>query len=510
MHCHVEIIPYFCTMNYQVLSMTGKTIYMTIIRCVAVCVAALSLVACSDSGVDNYKKVIPKEAGLVVGIDLKSVTEDTGITESPVIKMGLTSALMMIDEAGKDNLKAVLDDPSLTGIDFTKPAYLFGVRGQVFGVTMKVEDESLTEAFISSLVGLGLCSKVEGHDGLSWSTLLDDIGLVWSDNTLLLLQTNNSSRSACEKLMLAYMRLDEKDAFVSTGNFRKMTGWGDDGDNNDIMVYANTSAMPDVMNPIMKMLDVPVTGSANMELVASVDIEDSGFEIETKLFSNDAKIQARLDEFLNALKPIDGTYTERIPRDCDIWMCMGVDGDRFLPVLKRIPAVKEVLIGANMSVDADKMTRAVDGDVLVVANKNGTATNQRNGGGVSVYAQLKDTRFMADVDYWMKYAKSYGINMTRMAEDEYLIRNSDTGDIYWAVKDRQLYFGTSRYVPLMPQNNRDAQGDDIHRKLLAGYMDLSDTSPLLRSATFSVDMSGEIDIDVHTTSIIKILSGFLH
>ncbi len=507
MYCHVVIILYFCTMNYQVLSMTDKTFYMTIARCVTVWVAVLLFIACSDGGVDNYKKVVPKEASLVAAIDLKSMTEETGITQSPVFKMALASALVMIDAADKGNLKAVLNDPSLTGIDFTKPAYLFSVRGQVIGATMKVEDESLTETFISSLVGLGLCSKIEEHDGLSWSTLLDDIGIVWSDNTMLLIQTNSSSRSACEKLMLTYMRLDEKDAFVSTNNYKMMVEYGDD---DDIMMYANSSVVPDLMNPIMKVLDMPVAGSANMELVASVDIEDSGFEIETKLFSNDAKVQARLDEFFHAMKPIRGTYTELIPGNSTMWMCMGVDGDKLLPVLKRIPAVKESLIGANMSVDADKMIRTVDGDVLMVANDKETAENKQNCADVSVYAQLKDTRFMADIDYWMKSAKSYGIIMTHMGENEYIIRDSDTGDLYWAVKDDQLYFGTSKYAPLKRQDRNGVQDDDFHDKLLYGHMSLFDMSPQLRSAAFSVDKDGKIKIDVHTTSIIKILGEFLH
>lgn len=513
MHCHVEINPYFCTMNDQVLSMTGKTLYVTMVRrvtvCAAICVAVLSFVACSGSGVDNYKKVIPKEASLVAAIDLKSVAEDMDITHSPMFKVALSSALIFIDAADKGNLKAVLNDPSLTGIDFSKPAYLFGVKGQVFGVTMKVEDESLTETFISSLVGLGLCSKVVEHDGLSWSTLLDDIGLVWSDNTLLLLHVNSSSRQAGEKLMLAYMRLDEKDAFVSTHNYEMMTGWGDD-DDDDIMIYANSSVMPDLMNPIMKTLGVSAVGAANMELVASVDIDDSGFEIESRLFSNDRKTQARLDEFLHSLRPIRGTYAEQVPHGCDMWVYMGVDGDKFLPVLKRIPSVKETLIGANMGVDADKMIRTVDGDVLMLAYGKGTDSGKKIDTHVSVYAQLKDTRFLADVDYWMKSAKSYGIKMARTGDNEYRISGTDSGDLYWAAKDGQLYLGTSMYTPLTRQVVSDVDEDDVHDKLIVGHMDLLELSPLLRSVSFCVDRDGEINIDVHTTSMIKILSDFMH
>lgn len=485
--------------------MIGKTLYITMARCVTVLVAVLLLIACSDGGVDNYKKVIPKEASMVAAIDLKSVTEDTGITKSPMYKMILTTALLYIDAADAGDLKAVLDDPSLTGIDFAKPAYLFGVKGQVFGVTMKVEDESLTETFVSALVSHGLCSKVEEHDGLRWSTLLDDIGLVWSDNTMLLLLSNSPSRTVREKLMLAYMQLDEKEAFVSTENYKMMVRHGDD---DDIMVYANSSVMPDLMNPIMKMLDVPAVGSSNVELVATVDINDSGFEIESKLFSNNAKIQARLDEFLHSMKTIDETYTGLIPGNSNFWMYMGVDGSKFLPVLKRIPAAKEALIGANMGVDADKMIRTVDGDVLVLADNKGTGNTQTKAD-VSVYAQLKDTKFLTDVDYWMKSAKSYGISMTRTADNEYRISNSDTGNLYWAVKGKQLYFGTAKYVPLQ-QNSNNILEDDIHDKLLVGHMDLLDLSSMLRSASFSVDKDGEITVEVHTTSMIKILNELMH
>ena len=484
--------------------MKNKTIFKAMMRRMAACLAVVALVACSDGLVADYELTVPKDAGLVVAVDLEDVVEGSGFTDSAFGKGMIAAAVNSLGGGGQTGLKAVINDPSLTGIDFDAPAYVFR-RSNVTGLAMKVDDESLTEAFISDGTNSGLFSKVEKHDGLSWTTLLDDICVVWSDNTLLAVSSDGSSRQALEKLALSYMKQDEQDAFVTTDKYKKMTAFDDD---EDIIIYADASLMPELMAELTKELGLPAAGSTGLELVAAADLDDGEIEINARLSSNDKKIQASLDEYQHAMKPISGTYADMIPGGCSAWMCIGMDGEKMLKLLKRMPAVKQFLIGANMGVDADKMIRTIDGDVLMMTddrvNNDSLGTDH-----LRLYAQLKNTDFMADVDYWMKSAKDYGISLVRTGNNEYRLSPDCEADLYWAVKSNELYFGSCAYAPLHPNAGTNLPKDYFNGKTVAGRVDLTGLTPVLRYADVSVDTKGCATIRIRMANIDSILDNLL-
>ncbi len=484
--------------------MKNNTNYKAMMRRMAVCLAVLTFVACSDGLVADYELTVPKDAGLVVAVDLEDVVEGSGFTDSAFGKGMLAAAVNSLGGEGQTGLKAVVNDPSLMGIDFDAPAYLFR-RGSVTGIAMKVEDESLTEAFISDGTLKSFFSKVEKHDGLSWTTFDDAICVVWSDNTLLAVNSDGSSRLALEKLALSYMKQDEKNAFVSTEKYKKMTVFGDD---DDIMLYADASLMPAFIAEMTKEMGLPAAGSTGLELVASADFDDGEIEIKTRISSEDAKIQAILDENLNAMKPISGTYEDMIPEGCAAWMCMGMDGEKMLKMLKRMPAVKEFLIGANMGVDADKMIRTIDGDVIVMADDK-VINDSLGTDHLRMYAQLKNTDFMADVDYWMKSAKDYGVSFARVADNEYRFCLDDATDLYWAVDGKELYFGSCAYTPLQPRAGTNLPKDYFKYKTVAGRVDLTGLAPILKYADVSVDSRGYATIRIRMANIDSILDNLL-
>jgi hypothetical protein len=57
------------------------------------------------------------------------------------------------------------------------------------------------------------------------------------------------------------------------------------------------------------------------------------------------------------------------------------------------------------------------------------------------YAQLKNTDFLADVDYWKGSMEDYGATMTELAKNQYQIK-SDEFSFLWGVDGKNLYMST--------------------------------------------------------------------
>ncbi len=462
---------------------------------------SLFAVSCSQGDCEDYEMVIPKDAYMVVAVNLNNVVKKSDLSHSPLFKMVLNSLSSVLGSGMKKKMDAVVDNPSLTGIDYESPAYAFEMKGNYFGLTMKVEDENLLKEFINSLVEQNLCTKIKEHDGLCWSSLLNDIELVYSDNTLMLVtQLEGGNKQMTEKLMCLLMQQDYDNSFVSTDKYTKIKGLSYE----DVQLYANMAALPNEILESYKQL-IPVgAGYSNMEIVACVGFNKGSIDIKAICFSNNAKVQKQIENYSLAFKKMDGYYSDKVPENCNLWMCAGINGDKLLEILKHIPQLKEILLAANLGVDFDNMLRAVNGDMLLYTSENKQSADE-----ICMRAQLDNTDFMNDVSYWQQSAKDYGVSLKSVGKNQYLIKGDDM-NFYWAVDGKELYFGKEMYKPLKKQSDNKFM-DEIKENNLFVYIDASAYSPLLKSIVITSDKSGELDIKINATDRSKnILKGILN
>ena len=144
-------------------------------------------VACSNNRYEDYMTVIPKDAQGVAAVRFDNVVNKTGVARSPLIRLALSKMSSAMSADVETKVKALIDDPSLSGIDFSSPAYAFVINRQTIGVTMKVEDASLLDELVSTMVKLDFCTKAKKSNDYQWTSLADGSArMVYSDNTLLL------------------------------------------------------------------------------------------------------------------------------------------------------------------------------------------------------------------------------------------------------------------------------------------------------------------------------------
>ena len=194
------------------------------------------LASCKNDGVEDYEIVVPKQASAVLRTRLDKVLVDSEISRSPLLKLVLSKAANSMGSDADNKLKQLVDDPSLMGIDFAEPVYAFVVSDELYGVSMKVDDESLLSEFVKYLNKQGLCGKVKESNGCQWSSLLDnDIRMVYNDKVLLLMLSLGNGIKVDDKMMLALMNQKADDSFASTLQFAKMQELKAE----DVQVYAN-------------------------------------------------------------------------------------------------------------------------------------------------------------------------------------------------------------------------------------------------------------------------------
>ncbi len=458
---------------------------------VCIVVVVTMLAGCTNDDTADYVTVVPADADAVAAVRLDELVRKSDVTRSIWYKLmmgGLSKNQALAGDAG-DALVTLAKDPSVLGVDFGKPAYLFKVGDQV-GLSLKVDDSSMLEEFVSRLAGWGLCAKVKQHDDMTWSRLLDEVNMAWNDNTLLMMYSQ--AQLVSDRMMLALMTLPADQSFAATSRFNQLKATKGD----DISLYVNLAAAPDGVKGILRSM-MPVGAKySDVELVAGLDFHNGGLTLSSQMFSTNDKVQAEIDKKYSALKPIGSDFVNKIPRGSTAWMLFGTDGPTLLDLLKSLPGMKERLLAVGLGVDVEAMIRAIDGDVMLVAQTD--ANDIHHVLDMKMYAEVTDTDFMADADYWMESARDYGIRMNRLAEGEFCI-HADDADFFVAAADKTLYFGGSRYETLQAQG-QNAFAGEIKGKNMFMMFDASKLTPKLSTITVASARSGELVVTVNMAS----------
>ena len=446
------------------------------------------LAGCTDEKAADYVTVVPADADAVAAVRLDELVRKSDVTRTIWYKLALSNLSKNQALAGgaSEALVAFAKDPSVMGVDFSKAAYLFKVGDQV-GLSLKVDDSSLLDEFVSRLAGWGVCSKVKQHDDLTWSRLLDEVNMVWNDNTLLMMYSQ--AQLVNDRTMLALMTQPADQSFAATSRFNQLKETKGD----DISLYVNLAVAPDGVKDAMRPMMPAGAKYSDVELVAGLDFQNGSVTLSSLMFSSNDKIQAEIDKKYSALKPIGTGFVNKIPRGSTAWMLFGADGTTLLNLLKSLPGMKEKLLAAGLGVDVEAMIRAIDGDVMLVTHTN--ANDIHEDLNMRMYAEVANTDFMADADYWMESARDYGIKLNQLAEGEYSIHADDT-DFFMAAADKTLYFGNSRYEVLQAQG-QNAFAGEISGKNLFVMFDASKLNPKLSTITAASARSGELVVTVN-------------
>lgn len=391
-------------------------------------------VFCSCTNKD-YQKAIPADASLVMKVEFGNIAQKADFLKSEAMKTLEQSLEATVKNEDMKKMKAYLDDPMEMGLDFREPAYFFMVGMETFGLTMKVEDEGALKDFITLLQQQGMATKPVEKDGLMCGTLIDEIHYSYDANACLFMASpKGKGKSTTSRMARELMNQKESDSFLNTDGFDHL----DDVDG-DVSLYTNVGNLPkDMIAPMLKLLPDNLDPK-DLDVVADLKFEDGKATLKGRVYGNssDAKkiIKAADDELNN----IDGVFLDKVSDKMMVWVGANLKGTWVLERLKADASIKEMLFMMERAIDIEQMLKAVDGDLAIELQQGELRSSDQE---YLVYAQLKNTDFLEDVDYWKKSMKDYGITMTTLAKDQYKL-TLDGETFVWGVEDKTLFMGTA-------------------------------------------------------------------
>lgn len=456
-----------------------KIIRLFLILCVVLCVVS----SCKKS---EYVNLIPADATFVAAVDMKKIAEKGDVANSQLL--GLMNGYMGLVVSGSDRekMEEIVSDPSKTGLDFTLPVYLFKTKNDCVGMVMNINSESQFEDFVNMLSQQGLCGRPVEREGLKWSSLLEDIDFAYDESSVLLLTSLDEEGGAMSKVEInALYAAEEENTFQATTHFDKMSE-----QNKDVVIYSNMGVLPASFAKKMKVFLPSNVRNADVEVIASLDFSAGKAVLQAELYSENDKVQQILSHGSDNFRKIEGRYLDSPAKDFFVWGCCGVQGEWLLNALKQDEEIRQMLFLLECGIDVEMMIKAIDGDVAVVL-PNSFITSDTNDLDYIVTANVGNTDFLADVDYWRKSMKKFGIEMNTVGKDAYLLK-TDGYELQWGVEDDNLFFATPvayrqnafspRSEVLRPYTN------DIKNSILYLYVNLA--SLPLREIAMVTGMEG--------------------
>lgn len=394
----------------------------------ALVLAVMALCSCSNT---DYQKAIPANATLVVKADMKSISEKADFKNSQVMKTLDVPLAAMVKGKDLKRVKEYIDDPMKMGIDFSMPLYFFMVGDETLGLTMKVADDGDVKDFLLLLQKQGLATKPVEKDGLMCGTLVDDITYSYDGNSFLLLASiKGKSTAATGRMARELMNLKEDESFISTDAFDRLND-----EEKDVVMCVQSADFMKKMNlsDLYKGFDYK-----GFESMASLNFEKGEAKVTSKLYAKTDEAKKLLDEMNDHMEKLNGRYLDKVADDAVIWMGAGVKGAWLLEKLKENKSLNALLFALERAVDVEQMLKAVDGDVSVELFRNEADRNKVE---YVLYAELDNSKFLADVDDWKLSHKDYCINMVDKGDNQYQL-TSDGQTYNWGVQGDDLYWAT--------------------------------------------------------------------
>ncbi len=409
----------------------------------------------------DYKNVIPADAKAVVGINGASIYEKGELEHSTFFAI-LRGALAL----SMDN-----------GIDFRYPVYLFATADDCVGVTMKMGDRTAFEStldlwrkeqdFVSAV-------PVE-RDGMMWTSAFGDFDLVYTDDICLMLTSMKSEGSALSKQTAhRLMTLDSDERFINTDRYVKMQKQA----NKDIVAIGDILGMPQLANVVNELFSKGVNVN-DIETLVTLNFETGKLVLASEIMSEDEKVNHWFDSLNTQFHKIEGRYIDAPAEDFLLWASLGIKGNTVLNVLKQDAQIRNTLGMLGMVMDIDKMIKVVDGDVAVMLpSLTDLMTIDDEMPKFTLLANVDNTDFMADADYWVESMNKMNnphMKMQKLDINQYLL-NTDNIQLHWGVDGDNLFFATVNDYGNSPFVRRSTllreYADEIQRNNLFVYINL--------------------------------------
>jgi hypothetical protein len=400
----------------------------------ALLVLTLVFTGCSKNG--DYENVIPKDAGAVISIDLKSIVEkcDLSDTENRRTKFALKELVSeQLSPEAEKKLKELISSPSETGIDFMSPIYIFGSsKFDDVVYLMHVADSKKLKNTLKIFVRENICQKMDESDGYTFTVMGNHL-LMFSNSALV--AAPFSGHSAYEELKKSVADLlDQKNSnsFASNKVFNKLKSRGE-----DVKFYISMELLskdPDAKQ-LMSMMNVDADLS-QMAQLGGLNFGKGDISIQTVNYTEDSEVENLLKKQYKAAETISRDYLKYFPKSTIAFASLGIDGKKAYDIIADNDMLTKLI--PFISTESGKsIISSFDGDVsigLTDMSVSGMPT-------ILAYAKMKNTKLLDVLYDGRDYILNSGVeSIEKQGRNQYVYKAKPLSlTIYYGMKKKNFY-----------------------------------------------------------------------
>lgn len=368
------------------------------------------LSACNHS---DYLNAIPEDSKALVAVDVAKMS-------------GLSNPVL---------LKSVLhvSDLDKSGLDLSRKIYLFEDAVGNLGLCASVSDAGRLE---KTLQASG--RKIKSKRGFHFTTVNDSWIIGFSDQSMLVMgPVTIDAQAELQNRMALYLKQDEGSSVRGTPLFDRL-----DSISSPMAMVTQVEALPEKLVAPFTLGAPKNTDPSEVYIAAGISISKRHLWIDGETFSFNRKVNEALQQAAKVYRPIKGRYVRTMDQSAQIGIFMNVAGEQFLPLMKNNAGLQALLTGINAAIDMDNIIRSVDGDMAIVVPSFSNDRLQ-----LSMAAQLANSKWLADVDYWKQSCPAGG-RIGDWGQNRFFYQDSHTAFYFGVSEDGQFMSGSSKEAAL--------------------------------------------------------------
>lgn len=397
-------------------------------------IGILFLVSCSPK--TEYTHALPKNASIVVGMELDQMANKAGLNGSEgekVVKKLKTLMKGGLQGDAAQLAERIIDQPSESGLSFDDKVYLFATpHAEALAILAKVTDEGKLETLMNVLQKESIATPLREESGCRW-TQVGGALCAFNNGTFLLLQPSKGDASGMKGTLLSLMRQKEGEGFASLPEFTKIEAPG-----NDIASVVNLSAVPyELTTPLRMGLSADIR-LEDIKYFVSANFEPGKVVMNSESLISNPKILGFFDTMDKVIQPIQGKYLDYYQGNTLLWASGRIDGKELYRMLCQNPTIKQMLDNPLLPVDVEYIFSSIQGDFAV-----GRSTLYTDN--YLLYADVTNSDFLKTFEDLRPMLALTGgqIVLDNVGTDEYVMRTYE-GNYYFGVKNNRLYVTNNR------------------------------------------------------------------
>ena len=397
-------------------------------------IGILFLASCSPK--TEYTHALPKNASIVVGMELDQMANKAGLNGSEgekVVKKLKTLMKGGLQGDAAQLAERIIDQPSESGLSFDDKVYLFATpHAEALAILAKVTDEGKLETLMNVLQKESIATPLREESGCRW-TQVGGALCAFNNGTFLLLQPSKGDASGMKGTLLSLMRQKEGEGFASLPEFTKIEAPG-----NDIASVVNLSAVPyELTTPLRMGLSADIR-LEDIKYFVSANFEPGKVVMNSESLISNPKILGFFDTMDKVIQPIQGKYLDYYQGNTLLWASGRIDGKELYRMLCQNPTIKQMLDNPLLPVDVEYIFSSIQGDFAM-----GRSTLYTNN--YLLYADVTNSDFLKTFEDLRPMLALTGgqIVLDNVGTDEYVMRTYE-GNYYFGVKNNRLYVTNNR------------------------------------------------------------------